>query len=124
MTLDIGAKAKAGGVVEILMLDDGKTTRGLGMPFEAAVTAAIRILAAAASSAEASASPTRMGEPLDGVTCLRVSGIGLSSGAATEPHALIVHIGTARFGISLENMQLAAFGQALLAASAPQSRKQ
>jgi hypothetical protein len=65
-----------------------------------------------------------MGKPLDGVTCLRVSGLGLSSGSAKEPHALIVHIGTARFGISLENEELAAFGQALLAASAPRDRRQ
>jgi hypothetical protein len=44
---DVVAKAKTGGVVEIRLVDDGKTTSGLGMPIEAAVTAAVRILAAA-----------------------------------------------------------------------------
>ena len=120
---DVVAKAKTGGVVEIRMVADGKTMGGLGMPFDAAVTAAVRILAAAAASAKVSGSPIKMGKPLDGVTCLRVSGLGLSSGSAKEPHALIVHIGKARFGISLENVELAALGQALLAASASQKRK-
>lgn len=71
---DVVAKAKTGGVVEIRLVEDGKTTSGLGMPFAAAVTAAVRILAAAAASAKVSGSPIRMGKPLDGVTCLRVSG--------------------------------------------------
>jgi len=35
---------------------------------------------------------------------------GLSSGPAKEPHALIAHIGEARFEISLETWSLLALG--------------
>ena len=75
-----------------------------------------------ASAAEISgqARPVGVGGSLAGIPCVVPTALGLSRGEPPEPMGLVVHAGMARLGTALTNPR--ELGQALLAASAPETQ--
>jgi len=105
-------------------MKDGKPESGVGMPAAdvGAVVASLLAAATEASQLSGQSSPVGQGTSLAGLPYIRPTAIGLSTGEPAEPHALVVHAGTARFGIALTNPHELA--HALMTMSAHETRPQ
>ena len=118
----IGCEATPDGRVKLTFIHKGETQGGVEMPAEGVAGVIATLVAAAAKAAQLSGQSRQAGggTSLAGAPMIFPTALGLSRGEPPEPMALVVHAGMARFGIALTNPR--ELGQALLAASAPESK--
>jgi hypothetical protein len=115
----IGCKASKKGRVTVFLIKNGEAEDGVGMPSRDVANVVTMLLAAAMDAAKLSGETPSVGggvAPAD-IPMIVPTAISLSQGVAPEPMALVVHAGTARFGIALPKPRELA--HALWTASAP-----
>ena len=119
MKARIGCKASKNGRVTVFLMKSGEAEAGVGMPSKDIASVVTMLLAAAMDAAKMSGETPSVGggvSPAD-IPMIIPTALSLSQGVAPEPMALVVHAGTARFGIALSKPRELA--HALWTASAP-----
>ena len=115
----VGCKASKNGRVTVFLIRSGEAEAGVGMPGKDVANVVAMLLGAAMDAAKMSGETPSVGgavSPAD-IPMIIPTAISLSQGVAPEPMALVVHAGTARFGIALSKPRELA--HALWTAGAP-----